>query len=98
MSLVWQVHTVSQLHIVTAQALICTHKGNAIATFHQMALLGKGKSILLSCLQMEAFGAAINDRSRLLPGGKQRIVIDGYQLPFRLQEWFTLPFLVVNHR
>ena len=32
------------------------HKGGAIATFHQMALLGKGKSIL-SCLQMEAYGA-----------------------------------------
>jgi hypothetical protein len=53
-------HKVSQLRIVTAQALVSTHKGDAIATFHQMALLGKGKSIL-SCLQMEAFGANIND-------------------------------------
>jgi hypothetical protein len=83
-------HTVSQLRIVTSQALICTHKGNAIATFHQMALLGKGKSIL-SCLQMEAFGADINDRSRLLPGGKQRIVIDGYQLPLDFKN--GLPYL-----
>jgi hypothetical protein len=73
-------HKVSQLRIVTAQALVTTHKGEAIATFHQMALLGKGKSIL-SCLQIEAYGANINDRSRLLPGGKQRILIDGYQLP-----------------
>jgi hypothetical protein len=53
---------VSQLRIVTAQALVSTHKGDSIATFHQMALLGKGKSILL-CIQMEAFGADINDRS-----------------------------------
>jgi hypothetical protein len=53
-------HKVSQLLIVTAQALVSNHKGDAIATFHQMALLGKGKSIL-SCLQMEAFGANIND-------------------------------------
>jgi hypothetical protein len=45
-----------------------------------MALLGKGKSIL-SCLQMEAYGADINDRPRSLPGGKQRILIDGYQIP-----------------
>jgi hypothetical protein len=67
---------VSQLRIVTAQALVSTHKGDAIATFHQMALLGKGKSIL-SCLQMEAHGADINDRSKLIPGGKQRILIDG---------------------
>jgi hypothetical protein len=37
---------VSQLRIVTAQALIPTHKGDAIATFHQMELLGKGKRIL----------------------------------------------------
>jgi uncharacterized membrane-anchored protein len=83
-------HTVSQLRIVTAQAFISTHKGDAIATFHQMALLGKGKSIL-SCLQMEAFGADINDRSRLLPGGKQRIVIDDYQLPLDFKN--GLPYL-----
>jgi hypothetical protein len=55
-------HKLSQLCIVTAQALVSIHKGNAIATFHQMALLGKGKSIL-SCIQMEAFGADINDQS-----------------------------------
>ena len=29
---------------------------------------------------MEAYGADINDRSRLLPGGKQRILMDGYQM------------------
>jgi hypothetical protein len=55
-------HKASQLRIVTAQALVSTHKGDAIATFHQMALISKGKSILL-CIQMEAFGADINDRS-----------------------------------
>jgi hypothetical protein len=53
---------ISQLRIFTAQALVSTHKGDAIATFHHMALLGKGKRILL-CMQMEAFGADINDRS-----------------------------------
>jgi hypothetical protein len=57
------------LRIVTAQALVSTHKGDAIATFHQIALLGKGKSILLN-FQMEAFGTDINDQSQLLPGGK----------------------------
>ena len=55
-----------------------------------MALLGKGKSIL-SCLQMEAYGADINDRSRMLPGGKQRILIDGYQLPLDFKN--GLPYL-----
>jgi hypothetical protein len=53
-------HKVRQLRIVTAQAVVSTDTGEAIATFHQMALLSKGKSIL-SCLQMEAHGAEIND-------------------------------------
>jgi hypothetical protein len=34
-------HKVRQRCIVTAQALVTTHKGAIIATFHQMALLGK---------------------------------------------------------
>jgi hypothetical protein len=71
------------------QALISTHKGDAIAMFHQMAL-GKGIGIL-SCLQMEAHGADINDQSRHLPGGKQRILIDGYQLPLDFKNGF--PYL-----
>ena len=86
-------HKVSQLRIVTSQALVSSHKGDVIATFHQMALLGKGKSIL-SCLQMEAYGADINDRSRLLPGGKQRILIDGYQMPLEFKN--GLAYLVEN--
>jgi hypothetical protein len=44
-------HNVSQLCILTAQALVTTHKSDVIATFHQVALLSKGKSIL-SCLHM----------------------------------------------
>jgi hypothetical protein len=83
-------HKVSQLHIVTAWALVSTHKGDAIATFHQMAFLGKGKSIL-SCLHMEAHGADINDRSKLVPGGKQRILIDRYQMPLDFKN--GLPYL-----
>jgi hypothetical protein len=54
-------HKVNQLRIVTSQAVVTTYRGAVIATFHQMALLAKGKSILL-CLQMEAYGADINDR------------------------------------
>jgi hypothetical protein len=72
-------HKVSQLRIVTSQAAVSTHSGAVIATFHQMALLGKGKSIL-SCLQIEAYGEGINDCPLSLPGGKQRILIDGYQI------------------
>jgi hypothetical protein len=83
-------YRVSQLQIVTAQALISTHIGEAVATFHQMALLGKGKRIL-SCLQMEAYGADINDRSHLLPGGLQRILIDICRSPLEFKN--VLPYL-----
>jgi hypothetical protein len=83
-------HKVNKLRVVTAQALISTHRGDAIATFYQMALLGTGKSIL-SCLQMEAHDADINDKSQHLPCGKQRILIDGYQLPLDFKN--GLPYL-----
>jgi hypothetical protein len=48
-----------------------------------MALLGKGHSILL-CIQKENHGADINDRSSILPEGKQRIMMDGYQIPLAI--------------
>jgi threonine dehydrogenase-like Zn-dependent dehydrogenase len=59
-------HKVSQLRIVTAKALVTTHKGDVIATFHQMALLGKGPVckwrhmaqismiVLVSCLEVNS--------------------------------------------
>jgi hypothetical protein len=60
-------HKVNQLRLVTAQALVTTHKENAIAAFCQMALLGKGqKYIVLS--SNGAYGANINDQSCSLPG------------------------------
>jgi hypothetical protein len=40
---------------------------------------------------VEAHGAEINDRSRSLPGGKQRISIDGYQIPLDFKN--GLPYL-----
>ena len=83
-------HRENQLRIVTAQALIETHKGNVIAVFHQTALLGKGKSIL-SCIQMEHYGADINDKPLRLKGGKQRIVLDSYQIPLAFHN--GLPYL-----
>jgi hypothetical protein len=40
---------------------------------------------------MEAHGADINDRSKLLPGGKQRILIDGSKMPLDFKN--GLPYL-----
>ena len=87
-------HRENKLRIVTAQTVINTHKGPVVAVFHQMALLGKGKSIL-SCIQMEHFGADINDKSLRLPNGKQRILMDVYQI-----HWISTmanPILSVAH-
>jgi hypothetical protein len=61
-------HKANHLRIVTAQALIITYNGNAIATFHQMTLKRKGK-IILSCMQMISHGADINEKTRLFSGG-----------------------------
>jgi hypothetical protein len=41
-------HKDNQLRIVTDQALVTTHKGDALATFHRMALLGKAKVYCLA--------------------------------------------------
>jgi hypothetical protein len=73
-------HKVNQLHNVTAQALITTYKGITIATFHEMALLGKNRSIL-SCIQMASHGPNIKEKPHLFPGGKQHILMNSYQLP-----------------
>ena len=83
-------HRENKLRIVTAQTVINTHKGPVVAVFHQMALLGKGKSIL-SCVQMEHFDSDINNKSLCLPIDKQRILIDGYQIP--LDSHNCLPYL-----
>jgi hypothetical protein len=40
---------------------------------------------------MEAYCADINDQSCSLPGGKQRILIDGYELPLDFKN--GLPYL-----
>jgi hypothetical protein len=36
-------HKVKKIPIVTAQSLICTHKGDAIATFHQWHFWGQAR-------------------------------------------------------
>jgi hypothetical protein len=79
-------HCENKLCIVAAQALV-------VAIFHQMALLGKGTSIL-SCLQMEHY--EINDKSLRLAGGLQRIVMDGYQIPLAFRN--GLPYLKCQPR
>jgi hypothetical protein len=78
-------HGENQLRIVTAQAIFETY---LIYVFHHTALLGKGKSIL-TCLQMEHYGADINDKSLQLPGGLQMILMDGNQIPLAFRNGLT---------
>lgn len=80
----------TQLQFVTAQDLVTTHKDDAIATCNQMALFGKGQSIL-SCLQMETYGDRINARSRLYPGGHHVILVNCYLISFSFNN--SLPYL-----
>jgi hypothetical protein len=37
---------------------------------------------LVTVNEMEKYGTEINDKSLWLPGGKQRILMDGYQVPY----------------
>jgi hypothetical protein len=60
----------SPLRIVNARALITTKEAKAIATFHHMDLLGKGKKIF-SCIQMENCGADIHEKPRRVSGGNK---------------------------
>ena len=60
---------------------LLTTKGDVIGIFHQYAHINKGASIH-SSVQLKAYKQDVNDRSRRVPGGLQRILtVDGYEIP-----------------
>jgi hypothetical protein len=61
---------ISQLCIVTAQALIATHKRNIIATFYQMAFLGKEKKSSPVCRWKPLARTAMTDLGHNLVGNR----------------------------
>ena len=90
--------------------VVQTHRGEAIAIWHNYAIDNKGKSIH-AVTPMESFGTEVHDRSSLLPGGLQRIVtMEGYIIPIDIirglpyiqsrpytdVEWESLPHILMN--
>ena len=65
-------HKVHDLNLVQAAGLVKTTTGPVVVILNQYANIGKGKSIH-SKIQMEAYGLDVDDKSQLLPNGKQRI-------------------------
>jgi len=103
-------HEMTDLHIVSAGGVVSTQRGLAIAIFHQYAHVPNGKTIL-SCVQSEAFGIHIDDRSSVLGRGQQTITtLEGFILPlnfinglpylpsrpFTDSEWNTLPHILMT--
>ena len=78
-------HKVHDLNLVQAAGLVKTTTGPVVVILNQYANIGKGKSIH-SKIQMEAYGLDVDDKSQLLPNGKQRIKTpDGYILPLQVK-------------
>jgi hypothetical protein len=76
-------HRITDMHIVTACALVETNRGPVILIMNQYAHAGKGKTIHSSG-QMEWFKNTVNDRSKKV-GGSQRITTtDGYIIPINI--------------
>ena len=103
-------HQLVDIPIVTAGAVLNTQRGPVIGIFHQYAYTGKGRSIHSSS-QLEHFLNDVNDRSRKVKGGLQRITtVDGYIIPMRIHsglpyidmrpytddEWESLPHVVLT--
>ena len=103
-------HQLTNKPVVTMGAVVETDKGPVIIICHEYALIPEGKSIH-SCLQLEAFGNDVNDKSSKVPGGKQRILTpDGYLIPLDIDnglpylkmrpytdvEWDELPHIILT--
>jgi hypothetical protein len=83
-------HTVNDLELVTAAALVETNVGLRIIIMHQYAYLGKGKTIHSSG-QLEHYKNEVHDRSKAV-GGKQCIITpDGVVIPLSIRS--GLPYM-----
>jgi hypothetical protein len=100
---------VDNIPIGTVGGVVKTHKGPAIAIFHQYALGDHGNSIH-SSVQMESYKNQIDDRSAKVGGTQSITTIDGYVLPldiinglprlrtrpFTDREWEDYPHIVMT--
>jgi hypothetical protein len=78
-------NSIDNLAVCTVAGLVQSTTGPIIAIFSQYAHYGKGKTVH-SASQLRSFGLDVNDISRKLPGGKQRIQTpDGYVIPLSVR-------------
>jgi hypothetical protein len=102
-------HTMNDVFICTAGAVIQTQHGPIIAVFNQAAYHGKGHSII-SPTQLEHFGITVDDKSRKAGGTQCIVTPDGYVIPLAIRnglpymsmrpytdaEWETLPHVILT--
>ena len=85
-------HTVRDLELVHAAAVVRSHRGEVILILRQYAYMPDGKTIM-SPIQMEKYGCVIHDQTPLI--GKKKIPFlqtpDGYKIPMRITD--GLPYL-----
>jgi hypothetical protein len=101
-------HTVNDIPIVTAGAVVNSQRGPVIAILHQYAHVGDGKTIHSSA-QLEWYKNDVNDHSMKVADGLQRITtVEGYVHPITIwnglahvimrpytdKEWDTLPHFI----
>ena len=87
-------HQIVDIPIVTAGAVVTTHRGPVILIMNQYAHVGNSKTIHLSG-QMEWFGNDMNDKSIKVSGGLQRIATqDGYFIPLNIKS--GLPYMTMR--
>jgi hypothetical protein len=71
-------HHVNDIGIGAVGGVVKTQHGPVIVIMHQYALLGKGSSIHSPC-QLDWYKSEVNDKSTVVPCGKQQIqTLEGY--------------------
>lgn len=84
---------VKGLKIGTVAAVTQTHDGPVVLIIHQVAYLGKGRTIFSSA-QMEHFRTQVNDRCCSLGGQQNLVTLEGYVIPLQFRG--GLPFVDIH--
>ena len=101
---------VMDIPLATVGAVIKTIKGDIIGIFNNYAYVKTGISVH-SPIQIEHFGHDVNDKSKMIEGGLQRIkTTDGHEIPIQIKgglpyissrpftdhEWDVLPHVIMT--
>ena len=102
-------HQVRDVPIATVGSYAVSNRGPVICIFNEMALTGRGQSIL-SSIQLEHFGNRVDERVCALGGGQQISTADGYNFPLSIvnglaylqmrryteEEYFKYPHVIMT--